>query len=241
MRIKTKLKMERPSALLERSESLDLQGGAVYCILFRDALELLELAGYFLFEKREPLCFSNLHLLYVGCATKGFGSRLRCHFGNNSQLSSLRLTLACFLKDGLELVPRVIGDRYRCNFGETEKRLSKWLNENTLVAYHFADDPSALEKRLISELAPPLNITLQRTQPFAKHLMTIRHTFSRDPRLPRVPAGVVRRAAFEKCAGLHPEGLSQLYEECDAGIALSSFERAEVAKIDFSSASEFIT
>lgn len=209
MRVRLRLKLQAPSQVMQRVPELDAKGGGVYCLMFRDSLPLLKRFGYFLFEKKLPFSVSDFHLLYVGATRVGLGSRLKQHFSNDMRGSSLRFTLACILEHELALEPRLIGDGKRYQLGSSEARLSEWLLRNTLVAYRAVDDPMALEKRLITELAPPLNLAHRRTHPFSKHLLGLRRNFSSRTNIPRLPAGPVRRAAFEQQLRVHSQGLSQ--------------------------------
>lgn len=126
------------------------------------------------------------HLLYVGIAPSGPGSRatlrsrIRTHLGGNASGSTLRLTLGCLLAEelGLRLEPR--GNRL--TFGTGEDVLSAWLNENAAVVWHEVSEPWSVEPELIAKLQPPLNLEHNAHHPFYPVLSGLRRAHRQGAR-----------------------------------------------------------
>jgi len=120
-------------------------------------------------------------LLYVGIAPdkrrmdgkpsqERLRARIRFHFEGNAEGSTLRLSLGCLL--GLEL--RRVGSGRRRTFGKGEKRLSEWMELNAFVAWIEHSQPWTVEKYLIEELSPPLNLKDNEANPFYPTLCQLR-------------------------------------------------------------------
>ncbi|NJC05757.1 hypothetical protein GGQ97_001550 [Sphingomonas kaistensis] len=114
------------------------------------------------YEQRPPTP-AEWSLLYVGISPSGPASTLdvssrvaRNHVGGNIGSSTFRQTLAVLLVAKLRLQPRTGSDRARLT---DEKPPSDWLKQSCGLTYALVADPWLLEPAVISELAPPLNIS----------------------------------------------------------------------------------
>ena len=117
-----------------------------------------------------PQCLPNVvlqqkELLYIGRSDNLAG---RNHFKmKSSGFSSPRRSLGAIIKSELKLnaEPRSTGrspSNYKnyCFGSEGETRLSKWMRQNLKCAiYPLDSDVQVIEKRLIKEYEPPLNLT----------------------------------------------------------------------------------
>ena len=56
-------------------------------------------------------------------------------------------------------------------FGEGEDRLTGWLCANAAFAFLQIDQPMPMERFLIKNVNPPLNLYYRKSDPFAKRLM----------------------------------------------------------------------
>lgn len=106
-------------------------------------------------------------LLYVGMTEDGLD--VRNHFGKQSSgFSTFRRSLGAILKDQLDLsaMPRSQGPSKTNSLnyafaGNGEASLSKWMEGNLLASFVSvqSSDISQLEKALITQMEPPLNLT----------------------------------------------------------------------------------
>lgn len=127
-------------------------------------------------------------LLYVGIAPASETSmatlrtRICTHFRGNAAGSTLRLTLGCLLSARLGLRLQRTGRTGRLTFGEDEKVLSSWLDENALVVWAECDHPWTHEAQIIRHLSPPLNLDHNQDHPFHKALAELRSRCRREAR-----------------------------------------------------------
>ena len=125
-------------------------------------------------------------LLYVGIAPnkrrerslERLRARIHSHFAGNAEASCLRLALGCLLAAKLGLELRRCGGGHHVSFrleGEEgyrdgEKELSEWMARNAFVAWMEHCQPWTVEKYLIHDKSPPLNIEGNPTNPFRPEL-----------------------------------------------------------------------
>ena len=137
-----------------------------------------------------PVADCHVHgsesLLYVGISPKepsknGFApsrqqlfDRIRYHYRGNAEGSTLRLTLGCLLSKQLGIQLRRVGSGNRMTFGDGERVLSQWLEDNAFVVWVVDSEPWLLEERLIGELSLPLNLDMNSKHPFHRELGQIR-------------------------------------------------------------------
>lgn len=102
--------------------------------------------------------FEGQEVLFVG-DTKNLRNRIaRDHLGNNSSLSSLRISLGCL--HGMHQIDRdKIPDGVHFKFSSwDEKWLTKWMKENLLVYYTESPYYDRITKLNLLSLNPPLNL-----------------------------------------------------------------------------------
>jgi hypothetical protein len=109
----------------------------------------------------------ELSVLYIGMTQSSL--EVRSHFTHsNSGFSSPRRSLGALLRDELQLrgIPRSLGSSRTntTNFrfpDEGEQKLTDWMKRNLTYAFCRVEkkDVREIEKRLISELKPPLNLS----------------------------------------------------------------------------------
>ena len=124
----------------------------------------------------------NLGLLYIGMTESGLAARN--HFAaSTSSFSSIRRTLGALLRGQLKLhvIPRGTGQsstntKNFCFSESSERRLTDWMER--YLNYGFCEvggnDVGKIERRLINELQPPLNLTGWHN-PDAVRLRALRH------------------------------------------------------------------
>lgn len=110
-------------------------------------------------ERMRNLKYSRIGsrlILYVGLSRKGIKSRdYRNHFNGSARVSTLRKSLGSLM--GYE--PIEIDKRGKYKFKENdEEELSEWMKENLFIHYVTCEEIEEIEKYLISELNPPLNL-----------------------------------------------------------------------------------
>ena len=118
-------------------------------------------------------------LLFLGSVPikKGSNSNLRKsivnqHLKGNAHDSTLRLSLACLLKDQLSISLAQHGSRI--SLGDDEEILDEWLNKNARVAYFVDNEPWVDKVAMINELDLPLNIEYNQQHPFYATLKKLR-------------------------------------------------------------------
>lgn len=138
-----------------------------------------------------PLPFENsferdgFTLSYLGSipARSSSNSHLRKsivtqHLKGNAHNSTLRLSLACLLKDKLDISLLQHGNRIF--LGDDEEKLDDWLNKNARVAYLVDEEPWVDKVEIIKELDLPLNLEYNRQHPFYATLKTLRLDAKKD-------------------------------------------------------------
>jgi len=157
---------------LEDDASLPPTRPGVYAWFFDEVPEVVPLTGCF---ERE-----GAHLLYAGISprrtssTQNLRKRIRYHFQENAEGSTLRLTLGCLLERKLGTVLRRVGSGYRMTFGPFEAALTHWMAGHARVSWVVTGDPKEVETRLISSLCLPLNMDQNATTPFYQTIRKIR-------------------------------------------------------------------
>lgn len=120
----------------------------------------------------------GMTLLYMGISPDSptsqgtLRNRIRFHYTQHAEGSTLRLTLGCLLEKELGTLLRRVGRRM--TFGPHEVRLSEWMKENAAVAWVKHDKPWMVERELIRTLNLPLNIEGNEHHPFCATLRAIR-------------------------------------------------------------------
>lgn len=110
-----------------------------------------------------PIRTGRHGLLYIGASKDLAGREFEQHFNSASTgFSTLRRTLGAILKDRLQLraIPRSPGSKpssYRLH-AEDEGRLTDWMRSNLLVGVCGIGTAWELERQLIRQLEPPLNL-----------------------------------------------------------------------------------
>jgi hypothetical protein len=151
------------------------------------------------FDKSLPLvprdgCIEHdgKHLLYIGIAPPRYGQPHRSartpfqrriwrnHLRGTVRVSTLRLSLAALLEQGLELRfwrdsrNRVHMDR------DNENKLSDWIDRHAAISVVQNDEPWVVEEALI-RAGPPLPLNLSMSgHPFRSTLSNMRHALGRD-------------------------------------------------------------
>lgn len=119
---------------------------------------------------------SHLRIIYVGISNRSLRARdYRNHFNGNARGSTLRKSLGP-LFHFIKLKEENNLSKYRF-VKEDEERLSMWMKKYLRLHYCVSDTPNEIEKLLISELNPPLNIKDNKNDiniEFRKHLMESR-------------------------------------------------------------------
>lgn len=108
------------------------------------------------------------------------GSRIgRIHLGGKVRMSTLRWTLAAILFDQLELQ----GQAAMLVTPSSEEALTGWMREHLSVAVHPHDDRDSLgglERAVLVELDPPLNLSHLPATPGRERIATLRRRISRE-------------------------------------------------------------
>lgn len=138
-----------------------------------------------------PLPFENsferdgFTLSYLGTvpARSSSNSHLRKsivtqHLKGNAHNSTLRLSLACLLKDKLDISLSWHGSRIF--LGDDEEKLDDWLNKNARVAYLVDDEPWIDKVDIIKGLDLPLNLEHNKQHPFYATLKKLRLNAKKD-------------------------------------------------------------
>jgi hypothetical protein len=95
------------------------------------------------------------------------------HLNGQIRGSTFRLTLAAILADPEQLIITAPGQLAR----DSEQRPSQWMRQHLHVAVHpFADRDALvdLERRVLEELAPPLNLDGRPATPIRARLTYLR-------------------------------------------------------------------
>ncbi|HTK34706.1 MAG TPA: hypothetical protein VL358_05385 [Caulobacteraceae bacterium] len=162
-------------------------------MIFGDSQELLEGTGYEETESRDPFRVGGVDLLYVGSSST-LRDRIACHFKDDSQASTFRMSMGCLLRQRLDLSVYPHLTKTYFHFGQGEGRLTRWLCQNTAVAIWPCAQAPELEKALIRNLPAPINISDRRTHPYSRYLLTLRSTANgRIHRPRRQPSWVASR------------------------------------------------
>jgi hypothetical protein len=131
-------------------------------------------------------------VVYVGMTEDSLASRN--HFlAQNSGFHSPRRSLGAILKQelGLEAVPRSPGPstkNYDCYsfYGDGDQRLSTWMSQNLDYAVvELNSDLRNIEKAVISEMKPPLNLTGW-PNPQKRHIMDLRSACKAEAKAARL-------------------------------------------------------
>ena len=101
-------------------------------------------------------------------------TRLLHYYALNAAGSTLRLTLGCLLAQQLGIERRRVGSGKRMTFGAGERILSDWMSENAFVRWLEHPAPREMERQLILELRPPLNLAENSSHSFYTELSRLR-------------------------------------------------------------------
>lgn len=99
-------------------------------------------------------------VIYIGKSSKSLRMRTyQQHFNGNAGISTLRKSLGCLM--GFSLIARDTHNPQskKTKFQESdEEKLSKWMYDNLMFFYCLIDFDEKMEKSLINQYNPPLNI-----------------------------------------------------------------------------------
>ena len=124
-------------------------------------------------------------LLFLGSvpSKKGSSSNLRTsivnqHLKGNVYDSTLRFSLACLLKEKLNISFNKHGSRIF--IGDDEELIDEWLNKNARIAYLVDEEPWIDKVEMIKELNLPLNIEHNQEHTFYATLKKLRLDVKKD-------------------------------------------------------------
>jgi hypothetical protein len=141
---------------------------ATYLFLFRGGNRLLGATSYFALGGKRPPSFRRKQHLYTGAAMN-LRRRIKQHMAQINGSSLRRTLLAIELSTGAISQSKTP----RCEV-RGERSLTEWMAHNLLVGFVSTQDPFDLEGRLLAELPSPFNLTLRRTQRYARALSALR-------------------------------------------------------------------
>ena len=96
-------------------------------------------------------------IVYVGISNKSLRVRdYRSHFKGNTRGSTLRKSLGSLLSLAKKRTESILS-KYRFE-KDDEVLLSEWMINNLVLHYFVIDNPLIIEKLLIDQLNPPLNL-----------------------------------------------------------------------------------
>lgn len=122
---------------------------------------------------RLNLCLGGSRLVYIGKSDLDIRNRVKTHMLGPSNYSSLRRSLGLSLSGELYVKP--IWTRNSFHFGEDEKFLSLWMEDNLCFLSFPHSEASLIERELINSLQPPLNRTGRRDkEELKKHFFFVR-------------------------------------------------------------------
>ena len=150
------------------------RGNGVYAWYFRNISNVVPIDGCAKLD--------DYFLLYVGISPRNRDStgnlrkRIHTHFGknlsHNASRSTLRLSLGCLLSEKLNITLQNVN--CRIHFNDGEKALSEWMSKNAKVSWHTFKRPWEIEKEVIEQLSPPLNLTHNTQHQFYDDLHKLR-------------------------------------------------------------------
>lgn len=109
-----------------------------------------------------PTSICGLDLLYVGATADQLRLRIKQHIGNDTRVSTLRMSLGLLLRDSLELVVGAqIGKRYF--WFRDEAALTAWIRQYTHIAFLTSGSPFDIERDLLRSHAGLLNVAGRRS------------------------------------------------------------------------------
>lgn len=145
-------------------------GPGVYMFFVRGGQRLLEQTSYFDLDGRAPAALDSHIHLYTGAAND-LQLRMKQHFHRDRRSSTFRETLLA-----IEIARQAISKSLTpASMVTCEETLSRWLFENVIIGFRYFQRPFQLESELIEAHVSPFNITLRRTNPYARALMQWRH------------------------------------------------------------------
>ncbi|MGY1741162.1 MULTISPECIES: GIY-YIG nuclease family protein [unclassified Blastococcus] len=130
--------------------------------------------------------FGDRVLLYTGISPKRppmngrppsrgqLRQRIKTHYTNNAEGSTLRKTLGCLLADELGIQLRRVGSGNRRTFVDGEHDLSAWMAAHARVSFIAHERPWELEDELIKRLDLPLNLEGNAHNAFHPELTRVR-------------------------------------------------------------------
>ena len=172
------------SAMREHARLLPERAG-IYALLL-DNPEALEPALERAHLKLDPLRLGKRAILYLGATEDSLRGRVMCHLSNDTCTSTFRMSLGAVLAEELGLVVRPVpGERYFGFEPESERRLSTWIQANVSVAARPSRHAMVMEKSLIADHAPVLNIKGRTDRQGAEVLLLMRQRMRGLPIDPR--------------------------------------------------------
>lgn len=114
-------------------------------------------------------------ILYLGLTERmGVARRVQHHLVGDSRQSTFRRSLGVLLADKLRLLSVPTPRKRYFHYGPGEERLSGWISDHVTVGYKPLERGREEERELIREMAPALNIDIQRSRPMSRVLMALR-------------------------------------------------------------------
>jgi hypothetical protein len=140
---------------------------AVYLVLLRDGIRLLQVSGYFLHHPQVPLTQGDYCHVYTG-ASRRWVTRVMDHLGGTTNLGETLLSME-----------RILGSIRQSGIGTWPRNgestcLSNWLLENAMIGVSPNPDPFAYETRILREEPSPLNLVERMSSTYAQQLMVVR-------------------------------------------------------------------
>ncbi|WP_336775701.1 GIY-YIG nuclease family protein [Paenibacillus sp. MMO-58] len=96
-------------------------------------------------------------IIYIGISNKSLRARdYRQHFNGNARGSTLRKSLGSLMQ-----LTKLRADQFPSKYKfekEDEAKLSRWMRDNLFLHYCASESPDDIEKVLIRDFNPPLNL-----------------------------------------------------------------------------------
>lgn len=131
-------------------------------------------------QNMRSLSFSTYYdesVIYIGIATSLKKRGCNNHLLGTARNSTLRKSLGTLFKLRRKQFPNEVGTSKFRFVEEDEKMLTKWIGQNLMIYYFVTNNPKNIEKDLIEEYYPPLNIQGNRSNinaEFRKELSRLR-------------------------------------------------------------------
>ncbi len=169
---------------------------AVYLFFVNGGDRLLDATSYFDFGGSPPAMLGGHAHLYTGAATD-LRLRMKQHFHRDRRASTFRETLLA-IEQSRKAISKSLTPLSAVS---CETTLNSWLFENITIGFRHSKRPFHLEYKILQTHASPFNITLRRSNAYARALMQWRHeTFPRwrhPSRIAEQPSRI-NRATFAR-------------------------------------------